>query len=284
MPDYGIVDTHVHFWDTTRVPIDWHARVPAMARRFGPEDLAEHAGDVAIERLVFVEADVSPGANIAEAEWITELAAADPRIQAIVAHAPLEQGAEVEGDLAKLAEIPLVRGIRRLLQDEADDAYCLRPGFIEGVKLLPAHDLHFEICIYHRQFAATLDFVAQCPEVRMVLNHIGKPGIRDGITEPWRQQMHDLAGCDNVVCKLSGVATEADHANRSEGQLRPYIDHALDCFGPDRVMFGGDWPVATLAVAYPRWVEIVDRALKALPEADRRKVWRDNAIAYYGLG
>jgi len=283
MPSFPIVDTHVHFWDTDEVAVDWLQGAPSLNRRFGPEDLTEHADPVEIESLVFVEADVAPGEHVKEARWVASLAATDPRIKAIVAHAPLDAGAVAAKDLDALAAIPLVRGIRRLLQQEEDDAFCLRPDFLAGVKLLPSFDMHFEICIYHHQFANVLTFVERCPEVRFVFNHIGKPGIKAGIREPWMSQMKDLADFDNVICKLSGVATEADHGKWTEDQLRPYMDRALECFGPDRIMFGGDWPVATLAIAYPRWVALVDQALSGLTEEQQRRVFRDTAISVYGL-
>jgi len=283
MPDHPIVDTHVHFWDPDVVPVDWLAGAPTLDRRFGPEDLTEHAGDIAIESLVFVEADVAAGHHLAEAEWVSALAREDARIRAIVAHAPLDRGTEVEEDLERLAALPLVRGIRRLIQGEPDDAFCTRPHFVAGVKLLAGFGLHFEICIYQRQFAHALELARRCPEVPMILDHIGKPAIRDGSTETWRKHMRELATLEHVVCKLSGVATEADHGAWTEEQLRVHVDHAIGCFGPGRILFGGDWPVATQAIAYPRWVEIVDRALAGLGAPERRRVWRDNAHDFYRL-
>ncbi len=283
MPDHPIVDTHVHFWDRSEVAVDWLADQPALDRRFDPEVLSEHAGEVEIESLVFVEADAAPGQHVAEAEWVSRLARDDPRIQAIVAHAPLERGAAAEADLERLAKLPLVRGIRRLLQGEPDDAFCLRPDFVAGVELLPRYGFHFEICIYHRQFANALELARRCPQVPMILDHIGKPGIRDGSTQPWMDHMRALAELDHVTCKLSGVATEADHRAWTEEQLRVYVDHALECFGDRRIVFGGDWPVATLAIAYPRWVEIVDGAIADLDAEAQRRIWRDNARAFYRL-
>ncbi len=284
MPEYPIVDTHVHFWDNEQVPIPWTKNVPALDRRFGPDDVTLHADPVEIESIVFVEADVAPGAHVREAEWVSGLAAEDPRIKAIVAHAPLQKGAAAETDLERLSALPLVRGIRRLIQAEPDPAFCLQPDFVAGVKLLPRFDLHFEICIYHPQFESAVALVRQCPEVRFVLDHIAKPGIKDGLMQPWAGHMTALAECDNVICKLSGVATEADHENWTDATLRPYMDHALDAFGAERVMFGGDWPVATLAIDYPRWVGLVDDALAGASDAERRRVFRDNALGAYRIG
>jgi len=283
MPSFPIVDAHVHWWDPAAVPLPWLDEVPALARPFLPRDLAAAAQGTAIERIVLVEADVALGRHLDEVLWAVGLAAVEPRLSAIVAHAPLERGAAVEADLVALRGLPLVRGVRRLLQGEADDAFCLRDGFVEGVRLLPRFGFHFEICVHHRQLGAALELARRCPEVRFVLDHVGKPAIRDRLLEPWRTQIADLAALPNTVCKLSGLVTEADHAAWTDAGLRPYVDHAVACFGAGRLMFGSDWPVATLACPYRRWVETLDAALAGMDAGDLRRVYRENAIAWYRL-
>jgi len=211
------------------------------------------------------------------------MAEADPRLAGIVAHAALEDGAKVAPHLEALAGLGLVKGVRRLLQNEADDAFCLRPDFQAGLALLPNYGFHFELCIFHRQFPAVLELVARHPEVRFVLDHIGKPGIKAGIVEPWWTFIKALAAFPNVICKLSGVATEADHAGWREAEIRPYMDRALDVFGSERVMFGGDWPVSILALPYADWVEVVDRATAHLSREERQRIFRDNAKHWYRL-
>ncbi len=206
-----------------------------------------------------------------------------PRIGAIVANLPLERGRAVEADLERLRRMPLVRGVRRLIQSQPDPAFCLLASFIEAVNLLPKFGFSFDICIYHHQFANTLEFVRQCPDVQFILDHIGKPGIKAGLSEPWRSHMRELAAQPNVMCKISGVATEADHENWTTAQLRPYIAHAIETFGFDRVMFGGDWPVSTLAVAYPEWVAIVEEVVAGCSEDELTKLFRDNARRFYRL-
>ena len=125
--------------------------------------------------------------------------------------------------------------------------------------------------------------VEQCPDIAFVLDHIGKPGIRDGLLEPWKQQIKQLAAHENVWCKLSGMVTEADHEAWSVEDLKPYVDHVIDCFGVDRLMYGGDWPVVKLASSYQRWFETI-RALTAnWSEAETQKVFYDNAIRFYRL-
>jgi L-fuconolactonase len=240
-------------------------------------------GTVGIDALVWVEVGADPGQYLQEASFVDGLARADLRIRAMVAHAPLERGAAATPDLEKLAAHELTRGIRRLLQDEPDDAFCLRPGFVEGVRLLARFDLSFDICVYHRQLAGALELVRRCPEVRFVLDHAGKPGIREGLMEPWRTHIRDLAALPNVWCKLSGLITEADHARWTREQLRPYVDHVIESFGFERVMFGSDWPVSEQTHRYGDWVEIVDWALAGAAEGERRKLFRGNATAFYRL-
>jgi L-fuconolactonase len=283
VPQFPIVDTHVHLWDPAEIPMEWCAGVPVLNKPYGIADLDEHRASVQLDKFVFVECDVAPGRSLDEARCIAGLAKGDPRLAGIVAHAPLEQGTGVEPHLQALAEIGLVKGVRRLLQNEADDAYCLRPDFQEGLALLPRYGFDFELCIFHRQFPSVLQLVARHPEVRFVLDHIGKPGIKAGVVEPWWTFIKALGAFPNVICKLSGVSTEADHAQWSETQIRPYMDRAVDVFGTDRVMFGGDWPVSVLASSYVEWVEIVDRTTAHFTEAERRAIFHDNAVRWYRL-
>jgi L-fuconolactonase len=283
MPDFPIVDAHVHLYDPGVIRYGWMQGKPVLDRQRLIAQLDRARGPVEIEALVWVEVGADPGLYLQEASFVDGLARTDRRIAALVASAPLERGAAVTPDLEKLAAHDLTRGIRRLLQDEPDDAFCLRPGFIEGVRLLPGFDLSFEICVYHRQLASAVELVRRCPEVRFVLDHAGKPGIRDGLLEPWRTHIATLAALPNVWCKLSGLITEADHGNWTREQLLPYIDHVIERFGFERVMFGSDWPVAEQTHRYAEWVEIVDQAFAGSAEDERRRLFRDNAIAFYRL-
>ena len=185
--------------------------------------------------------------------------------------------------LDRLAEIPEVKGVRRMIQLEPDLEFCVRPEFVRGVQLLERYGLSFDICISHIQMANTIELVRQCPNVQFVLDHIGKPDIAAGLMEPWKAELAELARIPNVRCKLSGTVTEADHEGWTPNDLRPYIDHVVESFGFDRVMFGGDWPVVLLAAPYTRWVETLESALSGSSEDELRMVFRDNAIEFYRL-
>jgi L-fuconolactonase len=283
MPDFPIVDAHVHLADPQRFGYAWTKDAPSLNRRVVADDLMQAAAPVQIERFVFVEVDVDLPQHVAEAEWVDGMAESDPRIAGIVAALPLERGKAAADDLARLLRLKRLRGIRRLIQNQPDPDFCIRPDFVTGVKMLAKHDLVFDICIFHRHMANAIKLVRQCPEVRFMLDHIGKPGIKDGITEPWRQELKELASLPNVVCKISGVTTEADHKSWTREQLKPYIAHVIDCFGFDRVVFGGDWHVCELASPYPRWVEVLDWVIEGASAAEKRKLYRDNAIRVYRL-
>lgn len=283
MIDFPITDTHVHLLDTRKFKYSWAAGAPKLGRDWTIADLEERARPYTIENIVFVEVDVDMPQHVEEAEWVQTLAAADGRLKGCVASLPLERGLAVEPEMERLSKLGVMRGIRRLIQNQPDPEFVLKPGFLSAVKLLPKYGFSFDICIYHPQFANVLKFVRQCPEVFFILDHIGKPGIRDGLTEPWKSHIREMAALPNVMCKLSGVTTEADHANWTRDQLRPYIDHVIGCFGFDRIMYGGDWPVAELAGKYTDWLEVLDWATEGCTREEKRKLFRDNGIRAYRL-
>jgi L-fuconolactonase len=283
MGTFPIIDSHVHLYDPVGFSYPWMSSEPKLNKVHSPSDFTMACGPIQVDGIVFVEVDTAPKHRLAESEWVTGLALTDGRIKAIVAAVPLELGEAARPDLELLAALPLVRGIRRLIQSEPDPDFCLRSDFVAGVKLLAKYDLSFDICVYHHQLRSALELVRQCPEIRFVLDHVGKPDIRAGSMDPWRSHIRELSALPNVWCKLSGMATEADHKTWRREDLRPYIDHVIDCFSFSRLMFGGDWPVSTLATDYPRWVETVLWATASCSEAEQRRLFRETAAGFYRL-
>jgi L-fuconolactonase len=284
MPNFPIVDAHVHLWDPDHLRLAWLDGNARLNRRFGPAEYAEHTQGIAIEALVYLEVDVDPHYALLEPGWVAERAREDPRIKAIVAHAPVEHGQRARAFLdALVASTPLIRGVRRLLQGEQDPEFCLRPDFVSGVQVLAEYGLSFDICIVHPQLAAATELVRRCPQVSFILDHLGKPNIKGGLLDPWCEQLRELAALPNVICKVSGAVTEADPERWTAEDLRPYIEHALEVFGEDRVAFGGDWPVALMASSYPRWVETLDTLTAGLSDAAKRKLWAENAKKFYRI-
>lgn len=284
MPAFPIVDTHVHVWDPGHLRYAWLDDNELLNKPYLLSEYRAACGSVEVEKMVFVQAEVDVAQFQEEAEWVASLAKGDPRLQGIVAWAPLENGDAARPALEKLAATPLVKGIRRIIQFEPDLEFCLRPDFVAGVRALPDYGLTFDICIAHVHLANTPRLVEQCPEVTFILDHIGKPDIAARLMVPWKTELRQLAGHPNVWCKMSGLVTEADHDSWQAGDLQPYIDAVVDGFGFDRVMYGGDWPVAFQATEYPRWVETLERAVEGCSEMELRQLFRDNALAFYRLG
>jgi L-fuconolactonase len=283
MLPFPIVDTHLHLWDPGALRYPWLDSIPLLNKPYLLEDYRRACGPVQVERMVFLQCEVDFSQSRQEADWVTSLAQQDPRIQGIVPWAPLEKGDAARADLDALAANPLIKGVRRIIQFEPDLEFCLRPNFVKGVQALADYNFSFDICISHVQMANTIKLVAQCPQVRFILDHIGKPDIKHHLLEPWRQEIATLAQLPNIWCKISGLVTEADHQRWSNDDLKPYIDHVIHCFGFDRVLYGGDWPVAYQATEYPRWVETLTWAITGCSESELRNLFHDNAIRFYRL-
>jgi len=283
MPDFAIVDSHVHLYDIERFRYGWLDNVPRLKRTSLIADYDRARGPVEIDKIVFAEVAIDPGLHLAEAEFVQGLADTDARLCAMVAHAPLEKGAAIEADLAALKRHSGLRGIRRLIETERDPSFCLAPPFIEALRLLPKHGLTFDICVKHWGLVYGIELARRCPEVSFILDHIGKPDIKNGLRQPWWDQIRELAALPNVVCKVSGVITEADHARWSGVEIKPYIAHVIECFGFDRVMYGSDWTVSELTHPYPAFVELLDEVVAGASDNERRKLYRDTAIRIYRL-
>lgn len=284
MPNFPIIDSHVHLYDLDRLSYTWLQGVPRINRTHRLPEYDAARGQVAVDKLVFAEVWVDPGLHLDEAAFVQEMADVDARLCGMVAHAPVEKGDAVEQDLAVLRHHPALRGIRRLIEIERDPSFCLEPGFIAGVKCVGRHGLPFDICVKHWALVFGIELARRCPDVVFVLDHIGKPGIKHGLREPWFGQLRAMAALPNVVCKVSGVLTEADHAHWTTDQVKPYVAHAIDCFGFDRVMYGSDWPVSELTHGYPAWVDILDGILTGTSEAEQRQFYRGTASRIYRLG
>lgn len=278
--NFTFVDSHVHFWDQQVLPYPWLSEVPAIAGRHTPAELRQEAGAGLPDQLVFVECGAP---RIDEVRWVERLAAGDLRIAAIVAKCPMNAGDETETVIAELTQHRLVRGVRHLIQHEPDPDFCARPDFVAGVQAVGAAGLSFDLCCFHHQLPAVIRLVQACPGTRFILDHFGKPGIRAGLLDPWREHISKLAALPNVDCKLSGLITEADHAAWTLEHLRPYVDHVLAVFGPSRLMFGGDWPVAKLAGAYPRWLDTARQLVSHVPPEGQAAIFGGTARRVYRL-
>ena len=281
--DPSFIDTHVHCWDRTQIPYPWLDGFPAIAGRHTPVELRAEAGGRFPARILFVQGDCDRAHAFEEVRAAEALADAEPAIGGIVAFAPMDRGAETVAALDRLRARPLLRGVRHLIQGEDDPDFCRRPAFIAGVRAAGARGLSFDICVKHPQLASAVDLARACPGTSLILDHAGKPDIRGRLLDPWRADLAALARLPHVVCKLSGLVTEADPTAWTVDDLRPYFEHLVSCFGPTRLLFGSDWPVVKLAASYPRWLDAALTLLNPLPTADRDAVLAGNARRVYRL-
>ena len=199
-----------------------------------------------------------------------------------MAHAPVERGEAVEEDLAVLGRSRLLRGVRRLIQGEVDPGMCLAPGFVAGVRAGGGAGLSFDLCVKHWGLVFAAELARRCPETMFVLDHLGKPGIAHGLREPWWSELRALAALPNVACKLSGALTEAG-PGWTEAQVTPYVAHAVECFGFDRLMYGSDWPVSEQTHRVPDWVALVERAVSGCSAAEWEALFGGTAARVYRL-
>ena len=278
----NILDSHVHFWEPARLRYSWLDDLPSLKRAFLPDHVPTGGANWSVEALIFVQADCAAEQALQEVDWVASLASDDGRIQGIVAFAPLEKGEGVRSTLEALRRQPLIKGVRRLIQSEPL-GFSVQSEFVAGVQLLAEYELSCDLCIRYFQLRDVIELVRQCPRVNFVLDHIGKPDIKNHLLDPWRKDITDLAALPNVMCKLSGLVTEADWQYWTPADLWPYIDHVLTVFGADRVMFGSDSPVAYLAATYSQWIEALMAATESLSSAEREKVFYQNAARFYRL-
>lgn len=276
-----MVDSHVHLWNPAQFRYAWLDALPDLNRAFLPADFLAASVGASVEKFIFVECGCEPARRLAEVGWVSDLATREPRLKGMVAQAALEKGEAVRPELATLASCPLVKGVRRNLQDERDLGFCREPAFVAGVQLLAEFGFTFDVCIRHEQLAAVTELARRVPQVTFVLDHLGKPAVRGKQFEPWAADLKTLATAPNVVCKVSGLATEADWETWRPDDLKFYLGHAQECFGFGRLLFGGDWPVATLAASYQRWLETVRQFFSFAPEAGRIQLFQTNAERIY---
>ncbi|MDR3471354.1 MAG: amidohydrolase family protein [Devosia sp.] len=293
MPNFPIIDTHLHIWDQTRLKYSAFEGSPLFSHPYHVEDYQRDCGGLEIEAMVFLEcyADFWEGGGqyLEEIAFVEDEARRDPRIKAIVPMAPLEWGKRVEPMLRKMRDRhPTVKGIRRIVEFDADPRQLtLSDSFVEGANLLEDFGWHFEINVNHTQMDIVREFVPRIHAgVPLILDHCGKPGIKEGAIEQYRDDVKALSRYKNLAIKLSDLPVEADLENWTEADLRPYIEATLDAFGPDRTIYAGDYPICLAATTLPQWVEVLDRAFAdlGLSETETRKIYRDNANSFYRLG
>lgn len=274
------IDSHQHFWRYSPAEYGWiDDRMARIRRDFLPDDLAPLLAASGLDGAVAVQARSS----LEETRFLLELAREHDCVKGVVGWADL-CGDDLDAVLDELCQEPLLRGLRHVVQDEPDDDFLRRADFQAGVRKLAARGLVYDILIYPRQLDAAVAFAAALPDQPFVLDHLAKPDIAGARADNWRGGFRELAAMDHVLCKVSGMVTEAKWNAWQPDDFRAYMDEALDAFGIDRLMFGSDWPVALLAAdGYQDVYQLVADWAAQLSEDEQAKLFGGNAARFYGL-
>ena len=283
MFQHPVVDTHVHLWDPKRLRYAWLDGNEKLDRPFGLKEYVSATAGIPVKKMVFLECGCQTDQRKQEIAFVLESKQADPRLEAIIPYFPVHLGPRVEVEMKELSRNRSIKGVRRMLQGEEEAGVCLAPDFVKGINLLPKYDLHFEVTIKHHQMSDIIKLVELCPGVKFVLDHIGKPDIKNELIDSWGEQIALLAAFPNVWCKVSGLVTEANVDTWTADDLKPYLSKVFEQFGFERVMFGSDWPVVTLASSYKRWFETLTSFVSDCSPEDQKRLFSQNAIDFYRL-
>ncbi len=273
------IDSHQHFWHYNPDQHVWMTdEMERLKHDYLPEDLKLHLDRVGIHGTVAVQARQS----LQETDWLLELADQHAFIKGVVGWVDL-RSPQVHEQLTGYARRPKLRGVRHVVHDEPDDRFMLLPEFLRGLAVLEEFNLTYDLLLFPKHLPVATEVVAQFPRQRFVLDHIAKPLIGTQTFSPWDQDLRALARFDNVWCKVSGMVTEAAWKQWKLADFKRYLDIVFDCFGPERLMFGSDWPVCTLAAQYAEVVLIVQDYVRGLSVAAQDRIFGGNAVEFYGL-
>jgi predicted TIM-barrel fold metal-dependent hydrolase len=284
----ALIDTHLHLLYPDQFSYEWCAGIPALQGAFTLEDYRKLANGanrrVHIESAIFMEVDVPVAQQAAEADFFARMADRDrgkPPLMAVIASARPESP-DFPAQLAKLAADVRVRGLRRVLHTVPDET-AQTDRFAENIRLLAPHELTFDLCARPHQLPFLTTLVERCPQVQFVLDHCGVPDIAGGGLDPWRDSIRALAKLPNVACKVSGLASCAAADWPLTPQVQPYFDHCLECFYPERLIWGSDWPVCNLPRSLEAWLDTTADLLGALSEHEQAAIGTGNANRIYRL-
>jgi L-fuconolactonase len=270
------LDSHQHFWSYDAIQYPWIPKGSPLHRDWLPPDLAPLLAAAGLEGCIAVQARQT----VEESRWLLTLADHAPIIKGVVGWVDL-RSPKVREELAELSQHPRFVGVRHVVQDEPDNDFMLGADFLRGIGMLRAHRLTYDILIVPRQLPSAITLARRFPDQPLVLDHIAKPPIKAGTLSPWREQIQELAKSPNVLCKVSGMVTEADFKAWQAADFRPFLDVVFEAFGEDRLMFGSDWPVCLLAAEYARVFALVRDYISPLPREAQAKVLGGNAERFY---
>lgn len=283
-----VIDTHQHLWDLSKFRLPWleGEGVESIKRDFLMADYLEATKGLHVEKAIYMEVDVAPEQQTAEAEYMFDLCARDdnPTVAVVVSGRPAS--AEFAGYIRKLAKSPYLKGVRQVLHGPSTPTgYCLQPQFVKSVQLLGDMGLRYDLVMRTGELHDGVKLVEQCPQTKFVIDHCGNMSVTstdEALRTSWKSAMSELAARPNTVCKISGIVVTAN-PKWTAADLAPNINFCLDTFGEDRVMFAGDWPVCTLRASFRQWIEALQEIVANRSREFRTKLFAGNAAKFYGV-
>lgn len=272
-----IVDSHQHFWQVGRFDYPWMTpEVEVLCRDYLPPALAPVLQRNDVEKTILVQASNS----LEETRWLLELADRNSFIAGVVGWVDLTADG-LDRQLDEFTGHPKFKGIRHLVESEPQDNWLVQPAVLTNLRKLAQRGIAYDLLVHTRHLGYATMLADSCPELRLVVDHLAKPPIARGEIDEWSRGLRALASRPNVWCKLSGLVTEADWTGWRVEDLKPYVEVALEVFGPRRMMFGSDWPVCLLAASYDQVLESFGKLLAGLDEQDRGRIFSGNALEFY---
>ncbi|HEU5123322.1 MAG TPA: amidohydrolase family protein [Verrucomicrobiae bacterium] len=277
-----IVDTHQHLIYPDRFRYPWCGGLPTFEdQALRLEEYRAAANETGIEQTIFMEVDVDETQMKSEAEFFLQLASdPDSKIAGVVAAGRPER--ENFSEYLDSIQHPKLKGLRRVLHNQPDEL-SQSQLFAENLSRLAERNLTFDLCLLARQLDLAKTILRRAPKVQFILDHCGIPNVKDAELDPWRRQVRELANYPNLACKISGLVAYCDPQRVNAEAIRPFVEHCIDCFGWERVLFGGDWPVCNLTSTLRRWVEIAKEIFQTESADRQRQFFSENAERIYGL-
>lgn len=279
-----IVDTHQHLWDFRKLRPPWLKGEPKLNHSSTMEDYAKATAGLNVVKTIYMEVDVAPNQQVAEAAYVKEMCASHKTRMAAAVVSCRPALSSFPAYVKRFENSPYIKGVRQVLQvPEAPRGLCLQPTYVRNIQLLGDLGMTFDICIRPTELADAAKLVDACPGTRFILDHCGNGAARNPNQKQWERDMLALADRPNIVCKVSGIIKTVKPGTDPAVELKPVVLHTIKAFGMDRVMFGGDWPVCNLTSSFRGWVQTLQAILKEFSPEEQQKIFHDNAVSFYGL-
>ena len=279
-----IIDTHQHLWDLTRFKLPWLKEGSPLARSFLLADYRQATEGLNVVRTIYMEVAVAPSQHEAEAHYVIEMCRRPENRMAAAVISGRPAASDFRKYITRFKDSPWIKGIRQVLHgSDTPNGYCLDAAFVKGVQLLGELGLSFDLCVRSAELSHAARLIDQCPQTRFILDHCGNANVQERDQSQWRRDIAAVARRKNVIGKVSGIVASARPGAWTADDLAPIVNHTLEVFGPDRVVFGGDWPVCTRVATFRQWVEALRTIVRDRKIEEQRKLFHDNAVLFYNL-